>query len=63
MGKIVNIVLGILLIAAGLIPLLQDQGIELPLPENVLIYQIATIVIGILVLFFTLRRRYVKVKR
>jgi len=58
MDKIVYFILGILIIVAGGIPLLQSQGIGLIfLPENILFYQIATIVLGAIIILFTLRRR------
>ncbi len=58
MNKFVYFILGILIIVTGGIPLLQAQGIEIVfLPENLLVYQIATMVLGAFILMFALKRR------
>ncbi len=63
MDKLVNFIIGILLILAGFIPILQGQGITQDfLPQNLLIYQIATIILGALLIFFVFRKRRYKLK-
>jgi uncharacterized membrane protein HdeD (DUF308 family) len=58
-NKLVSFVIGILLIVAGLVPLLQGQGVIITfLPENLLIYQIATIILGLILIVFAFKRRY-----
>ena len=63
LDRLVNFIIGVLLIIAGFIPILQDQGITQDfLPTNLLIYQIATIILGALLIFFVFRKRRYKLK-
>lgn len=57
-SKIVFFIGGILLIAVGLIPIIQSQmGALTFLPEDIIVYQISTIVLGAFLFLYAFKRR------
>jgi len=65
--KIINFVIGLIVLLLGLIPFLQSKGLVISfLPKDILVYQIASVVLGAIIIFLSLKGKkykHVKIKQ